>query len=114
MKKPPDGYIPFIRDSMIKLPGVTEGICFGTAAFYVRKKLLVRMKEDGETMVVYTPDRDEWTVRDSSIFFITDHYRNYPMVLVNLTKVTKRDLVSIMTEAWQSRAGKKLLQQMGN
>lgn len=69
------------------------------------------MKEDGGTLVVYTPDRDEWTVRDNSIFFITDHYRNYPFVLVNLAKVKKQDLILILTRAWRSRAGKKLLQQ---
>ena len=69
------------------------------------------MKEDGETLVVFTPDRDEWTVRDSTIFFITDHYKNYPFVLVNLVKVKKQDLVLILTESWRNRAGKRLLQQ---
>lgn len=112
MKQPNAGYLSFIRQTMLALPGVTEGICFGTAAFYVSKKLLARMKEDGETLVVYTPDRDEWMVRDKIVFFVTDHYRNYPMVLVNLVKVKKQDLVSILTEAWRSRAGKKLLQQL--
>ena len=91
------------------LPGVTEGTCFGTPAFYVSKKLLARMKEDNETLVVHTPDRDEWTVKDESTFFITDHYRNYPTVLVRLSKVKKSDLLQILTEAWKSRAGKKLL-----
>lgn len=104
------GYLSIIREIMIGLPGVSEGICFGTAAFYVSKKLLVRMKEDSETLVVYTPDRDEWTVRDENVFFITDHYKNYPFVLVNLVKVKKSDLLLILTEAWRSRAGKKLLQ----
>lgn len=110
MKKPAIGYLSFIRQTMLGLPGVTEGICFGTAAFYVSKKLLARMKEDGETLVVYTPDRDEWTDRDKIVFFVTDHYKNYPMVLVNLVKVKKQDLVLILMEAWRSRAGKKLLQ----
>ena len=48
------------------------------------------MKEDGETLVVYTPDRDEWTARDKIVFFVTDHYRNYPMVLVKLVKVKSK------------------------
>jgi hypothetical protein len=113
MKKDPAGYLPFIHEHMLTLPGVTEGVCFGTAAFYVSKKLLARIKEDGQTLAVYTPDRDEWTVRDNIVFFITDHYKNYPYVLVNLGKVKKADLVAILTEAWRSRAGKRLLQQAG-
>ena len=113
MKKPEEGYLSFIRKTMLPLPGVTEGICFRTAAFYVSKKLLARIKEDGETLMVYTPDRDEWMSRDSIVFFITEHYRNYPSVLVNLSKVKSRDLVKILKEAWRARAGKKLLQQVG-
>ncbi len=93
---------------MLGLPGVYEGHCFGTTAFYVQKKLLVRMKEDNCTLVVHTPDRDEWTDKDPVTFFITDHYKNYPTVLVNLAKVDDNDLKRILTEAWKSRAGKKL------
>lgn len=113
MKKSSAGYLPILRKHMLGLPGVTEGICHGTAAFYVSKKLMIRMKEDAVTLAVYTPDRDEWTVKDSTIFFITDHYKNYPYVLVNLAKVNKTDLFALLTEAWRSRAGKKLLQQAG-
>lgn len=104
-------HIPAIRKFMLALPGVTEGVCFGTVAFYVSKKLLARMKEDNISLVVYTPDRDEWTVKDPVVFFITDHYRNYPFVLVNLELVEDSVLNSILIEAWKSRAGKKLLQQ---
>jgi hypothetical protein len=78
------------------LPGVSEDSCYGTPAFYVSKKLLARMKEDGETLVVFTPDRDEWTGR------------NY--VLVNLGKVERAELSALLAEAWRSRAAKKLLQ----
>ena len=114
MKKTNGGYLSIIRQIMLALPGVTEGICFGTAAFYVSKRLLARMKEDGKTLVVFTPDRDEWTVRDSTIFFITNHYKNYPFVLVNLLKVKNQDLQLILTEAWRNRAGKRLLKQSPN
>ena len=71
------------------------------------------MKEDGETLMVHSPDRDEWTNTDSVVFFVTEHYKNYPSVLVSLSKVKKPDLVKILTEAWRTRAGKKLLQQGG-
>jgi len=84
MKKDGGGYLPFIRRVLLALPGSSEGICFGTPAFYVSGKLLARMKEDGKALVVYAPDRDEWTVRDNVTLFITDHYRNYPYVPADL------------------------------
>jgi hypothetical protein len=96
MKRGKDGYLPVIRLLMMPLPGVSEDTCYGTPAFYVSKKLLARMKEDGETLVVFTPDRDEWTGR------------NY--VLVNLGKVERAELSALLAEAWRSRAAKKLLQ----
>ena len=111
MKKGATGYLSIIRGIMLSLAGVSEDTCFGTAAFYVSKKLLARMKEDNKTLVVYTPDRDEWTVQDNLTFFITDHYRNYPCVLVDLSRVKKAVLSAILTEAWRSRAGKRLLKQ---
>ncbi len=90
MKRGKGGFLPVVRLLMMPLPGVSEDTCYGTPAFYVSKKLLARMKEDGETLVVYTPDRDEWTSRDNITFFITDHYKNHPYVLVNLGKVERR------------------------
>jgi len=110
MKTGKDGFLPVVRLLMMPLPGVSESSCYGTPAFYVSKKLLARMKEDGETLVVYTPDRDEWTSRDSATFFITDHYKDHPYVLVNLMKAERTELTALLAEAWRSRAGKKLVQ----
>jgi hypothetical protein len=110
MKRGKDGFLPVIRLLMIPLPGVSESVCYGTPAFYVSKKLLARMKEDDETLVVYTPDRDEWTGRDSVAFFIPDHSKDPPYVLVNLVKVERAELSALLAEAWRSRAGKRLLQ----
>jgi len=110
MKRVKGGYLPLIRLLMMPLPGVMEGISYGTPGYYVSKKLLARMKEDGETLVVYTPDRDEWTSRNSTTFFITDHYKNHPYVLVNLGMVERAEVSALLAEAWRSRAGKKLLQ----
>ncbi len=104
-------YLPVIRKHMMSFPGVREGICFGTTAFYVGKNLLTRMKEDGETLMVHTPDRDEWTKLDAHTFFVTPHYDNYPAVLVRLASVAKADLQKILTAAWRSRAGVKLQKQ---
>lgn len=45
------------------------------------------------------------------IFFITDHYKNYPMLLVYLKNVSKEDLKILVEGAWRLRAPKKALKE---
>ena len=104
-------YLQFIRQHMATLPGATEGLCFGTPAFYVNRKLLARMWENGEVLVVHTEEREKWMQTDPDAFFITDHYRNYPSMLINLEKVQPNYLEQLLTEAWRRRAAKTLIKQ---
>lgn len=99
-------YLQFIRQHMMALPGVTEGLSHGTPAFHVNKKILTRLWENGEVLVVHTGDRDQWMQTDPETFFITDHYRNYPYVLVKLDSVQPEDLKRLLTDAWLCRASK--------
>jgi hypothetical protein len=107
MKKSTGGYWPIVQSIMATLPGATEGISYRTPSYSVSKKFLLRLLADDITIALYMPDRDEWTKKDPVVFYITPHYQNYPAVLVDLSKVKRSDLVSILTEAWRSRAGKK-------
>jgi hypothetical protein len=107
-------YLQFIRQHMMTLPGTTEGLCFGTPAFYVNKKLLARMWENGEVLVVHTDEREKWMAADPETFFITDHYRNYPSMLINLPKVEPGDLKELLTTAWLSGASKSLVKEYEN
>jgi hypothetical protein len=106
MSNDPFIYVQFIRNVILVLPGTTEGMCFGTPAFYVNKKLLSRMKEDGETLVVHTPEREIWMQKDPETFFITDHYRNYPSMLIALNRVQPEALETLLKQAWLNRASK--------
>jgi hypothetical protein len=111
MPSDPFIYLQFMRSVMLVLPGVTEGLCFGTPAFYVQKKLLARIWENGEVLVVHTHEREKWIKGDPEIFFMTDHYRNYPSMLVNLPKVEPSDLQQLLTDAWLKRASKTLVKE---
>lgn len=66
------------------------------------------MKEDGETLVVQTFERELWMEKDPETFFITDHYRDYDYMLVSLKRVDPQDLVSLLITAWRNRATDKL------
>jgi hypothetical protein len=77
----------------------------------VRGRFLARLWEDGETLVVKCGDdeRDYRMKADPGTFFITDHYRGYPTVLVRLGRVTKADLQAVLEEAWRRQAPRRLV-----
>jgi len=102
-------YLEFLRKTLFPIPGVAEKSCYGTPGFYAGKKMFARLKEDGETLVVQSFDRDKWMDQDPETFFITDHYLNYDYLLVNLERVSPDDLVSLLITAYQNRATEKLL-----
>lgn len=104
-------YLDNIKKILATLPGTAEGVCYGTPGFYVKKKLLARLKEDGETLAIYTEDRNVWIKAQPDVFYFTEHYRNYPMMLVRLNKVKPKDLKQLLVEAWKMKATKTLLKE---
>jgi hypothetical protein len=106
-------HLQFLRNFLLALPGVTEGISHGTPGFYVQKKFLARLWENGEVLVVRTDERDKWISIDPETFFFTDHYRDYPTVLVNLEQVEPAVLEQLLIEAWKGRASKTLVKTYG-
>ena len=88
-----------VRAIALKLAGVQESTSYGTAAFKAGGKLLARLREDGETLVVGTTfeERAEMMAAEPDTYYITDHYLKYPWVLVRLPRVhpdAMRDLLS--------------------
>jgi len=103
-------HLQFLRKVLLPLPGVTEGASHGnTPAFYVQKKFLVRIWESGDVLVVRTDERDKWININPEVFFFTDHYRDYPTVLVNLERVDPAMLEQLLIEAWKGRASQSLV-----
>ena len=82
---------------------------YGTPAFKVNKKLFARLKEDGKTLAIFTEERDKWMKKKPATFFITEHYRNWPMMLIDLQSVSEKDLRQLITASWKMRAPKRLL-----
>ena len=92
----------------LELPGAVTATSYGTPAFKVNKKMFARLKEDGKTLVVYTGERTKWMEQEPGTFFITDHYKDYPLMLIDLARVKKRDLKQLLLASWQLRASKSL------
>ncbi len=101
-----------VREIARTLPAVEEGTSYGTPAFHVRKKLLARLREDGETLVIKTEfaEREVRVQVAPETFFVTDHYVGYPLMLVRLMNVEREDLRLLLEQAWRMVAPKRLVQ----
>jgi hypothetical protein len=92
------------------LPGVEDSTSYGTPALKVKGKLLARLHQSGECFVLRADLKDRETLLegDPAVFFITEHYREYPWVLVRFLTVDPRALPHILERAWRLVAPKSL------
>ena len=90
-------------------PEVEKGTSYGTPALKVRKKLLVRLREDGDSLVIQgvpQDERDMLVERDPKVFYFTDHYKDYPIVLARLSKARWATIEPLLRRRWQALASK--------
>jgi hypothetical protein len=78
-----------VRKMALALEQVEESTSYGTPAFKVRGKLVARLREDGETLVVGMDfdQREELLAADPDTYYLTDHYLNYAWILVRLPRI---------------------------
>jgi hypothetical protein len=93
------------------LPGVEDSTSYGTPALKVRGKLLARLHQSGECLVLRADllDREILLQSDRRVFFITDHYRDYPWILVRFASVAPSALPELIERAWRLVAPKSLV-----
>ncbi|HXO22430.1 MAG TPA: MmcQ/YjbR family DNA-binding protein, partial [Thermoanaerobaculia bacterium] len=84
---------------------------YGTAALRVKGKFYVRLRNDGESIVLKIGhDAKEVLLQaDPEVFFTTDHYNGYPAVLVRLATVRADDLRALLEDAWRLSGPKRLV-----
>jgi hypothetical protein len=99
----------FVRKVLSPMPGTVEGRTHNTPSFHIKKKFLLRLREDYETLAVYHENRDQWIAKNPEIFFITEHYLKYPYLLIKMADVDPADLEKLLLESWHYRAPKKLV-----
>ena len=100
-----------VRRAALTLPGVEDSTSYGTPALTVRKALLARLWEDGETLVLKVGlDEKELLIElDPAVFFETDHYRGWPAVLVRLPLADPAQVQRLIAQAWREKAGARLV-----
>ena len=98
-----------IRKIALLWPEVEDGTSYGTPALKVRKKMLVRLKEDGDSLVVPGVPQDEREMLIESkpkIYYLTDHYRDYPTVLIRLSRAKRSHVEPLLRRRWRALASK--------
>lgn len=103
-----------IREIARALPGVVDGTSYGTPALKVGGKLLARLHQSMDCVVLRSEllDREILVQSAPDAFFITDHYRDYPWILLRLGVVEKSVLPDLIERAWRLVASKTLLKKL--
>jgi hypothetical protein len=94
-----------------EFPGVEDSTSYGTPALKVKGTFLLRLREDGETLALRTTflERDLLLRADPETYFVTDHYVNYPFILVRMALIGREELRDRLEHAWRHVAPKRLV-----
>jgi hypothetical protein len=99
------------RRFLLSLPEVEEAVSSGRPVFRVKGKMLARLMEDGESLLIKVDylKRDILINAEPATFYVTDFYRCYPMLLVRLPSVSPDLLRDLLEEAWRAVAPKRVI-----
>lgn len=104
-----------VRKAAKALPEVEDGTSYGTPALKVRGKLMARLHQDRDldcfVLRADLLDREMMIQAAPDVFFITDHYRDHPWVLVRFAAVGRRALPALLERAWRLVVPARLAEQ---
>ena len=103
-----------VRELTRELPGVEESSALRGPSLKVRGNLLacpaIHKSAEPDSLVVKIglDRRDELIAADPDVYYVTDHYVNYPTVLVRMPRIHRDALRGLLVMAWQfaSQEGK--------
>lgn len=113
-----------VRQLGMRLPEVTEGTFYGTAALKVRGKGFCRMwsereynrdsVHDTEVLVVFCEPEAKEALLEShpGVLFSTPHYEGYGAMLIRLGEVKLDDLAEWLEDSYRRRAPDALLRRL--
>lgn len=113
-----------VRRLGMRLPEVTEGTFYGTAALKVRGKGFCRMwserehnrdgVHDTEVLVVFCEPEAKAALLENhpGVLFSTPHYEGYGAMLIRLADVALDDLAEWLEDSYRRRAPGTLLRRL--
>ena len=93
-----------VRQLILRLPNVSEGRSYGLPSFLLNGRFLARFRDRDTVLVLQLAtieDRDFLMQLEPRAFFFTEHYRNYPAVLVRLAEAPPALLRRVVSNSWR-------------
>lgn len=102
-----------VRKIGLAMPDVEEGTMYGSPALKVRGKLLTCLaihksaEPDSLAVRIDFDQRAGLLAEDPETYYLTDHYVNYPVVLVRLSQIRIDQMRDLLGSAWRFVTAKK-------
>ena len=102
-----------VREIGLALPDVEDSTMYGAFALKVRGSLLAcvainKSAEPGSLAVRIDFDQRSGLLAEApETYYVTDHYTNYPVVLVRLSQIKIDELRDLLGSAWRFVTSKK-------
>jgi hypothetical protein len=96
-----------VRRIALELPDVEDASAYGSPAIKVGGKLLTCIptnksaEPDSLAVRIDFDQRAELVATAPEVYYFTDHYANYPMVLVRLSRIQPDALRDLLLAAWR-------------
>ena len=115
-KPAPKGVTPAeLKKIALSFPETAEGVSYTHQAILASGKFFTRYRKEDNSFVLAVAGmeyRDMLLEMDPETYFITDHYKSFPGVLVRLERVTKDEVRAMLDRRWRKIAPKKLVKAM--
>lgn len=96
-----------VREIGLRLPDVEDGTAYGSPALKVHGKMFTcvpthRSAEPGSLAIrIDFEQREELMAADPDAYYLPDHYVNYPVMLVRLSRLHQDALRDLLLMAWR-------------
>jgi len=100
-------HLKTVRQMAMALPDVEQSTTYGATAFKVNGRLLtceaINKSAEPDTLAVRIDfaQRDELIEAEPDVYYVTDHYVNYPVVLVRLPRINPDALRDLLGMSWK-------------
>ena len=95
---------------LLTWPHVEPSTSYGTPSFKVKGKLLTRLREDGDSLLIKGVPAEERAMLCEAypeLYYFTDHYRDYPIVLIRLSQADAETVTRLLLRTYHEILPKK-------
>jgi hypothetical protein len=104
-----------LKKIALSFPEAGEKPSYGKPSFFIAKKFFTRLRQEDNSLVMIVDgmdQRDMMLELDPRTYHITDHYKDYPAVLVRMERISPEELRMMLERRWRKIAPKKLLKEI--